>query len=157
MEKNNKSTKTTEANTEVKVFKNASIFGGDLTEKKVKTSDNLDKTSKFICVVNKPIYYIIVALLVAFMLILADFTRYYVSYVVCTILVPIVFFILYKACYKYKYNRETLDMHKVSAGKKLLFFATTFGVGMISTLITAYITVQAFKDGFQLVQQTTMS
>lgn len=106
------------------------------------------KLDCFICVVNKPLFFVLFALNVAFMLYAVSFSTLgtWAVYVGCMAEMVVTNLLLFHACYKYKLNRGTLRVHKVKAWQKACLFIAAIVLGVIVAVSLAVFEVNRLQN-----------
>lgn len=119
-------------------------------EKPTKDSTKkVDNLSKFICTVNKPLYFILFAINVTVLLSCTQLMQnIYLVYIISMVLFIGSFATLYFVCKNIKLKREELKVQRVVLWKKALFVVSSLVVGVLASFIAAVITLQS--QGFDL-------
>ena len=106
------------------------------------------KLDSFICVVNKPIFFILFVINVGFMLYAVSFGTLGTLplYIGCLIEMVVTNLILFYACYKIKLTRGTLRVHKVKFWQKLLLIGGAIILGLIVSITLAFYQVNRYAD-----------
>jgi len=102
----------------------------------------------FICVVNKPMFFILFALNVAFMLYAVSFSTLgtWAVYVGCIAEMVVTNFLLFHVCYKYKLSRGKLKVHKIKAWKKAALFICAVVLGLAVAISLAFFEVNRLSN-----------
>lgn len=113
------------------------------------------KLDTFICVINKPLFFILFALNVALMLYGVSFTRAgtWLVYVGCLIEMVVSNLVLYHICYKIKLSKGKLSIHKIKAWKKALLFGGALLLGVIVSIGLAIYEVNSFANSIGATYQ----
>lgn len=113
------------------------------------------KLDSFICVVNKPIFFILFVINVAFMLYAVSFNNIGTLpvYVGCLIEMIVTNLLLFYACYKIKLRRGTLRVHKIKFWKKLLLLGGALLLGLVVSVCLAFYQVNRFANSINVNSQ----
>lgn len=119
----------------------------------------VDPFSKFICVVNKPLYYLIFCINVIILLMCTQYilVNVYLIYIISMVCFTVSFTLLYKLCKKHKEKVEELNIHKVTFVKKLLFVMLSVVVGIVASVISAAFALQNSPKLEQMVNDYSTS
>lgn len=113
-----------------------------------KTIDNM---SRFICVVNKPLYFILLALTIFSMLEAVTCGKFdaRIAYIVSFIWLIAENIIVYKISYKIKEKHNKLNVVKVKKTKKAQFIIASILVCMVATIILAVYEANKMTYGYK--------
>lgn len=104
------------------------------------------KMDKFICVVNKPIFFLFFMINVAFMLYAVSFSNLstLLVYVGCLFEMILTNSVLFIVCYKLKLKRGTLKVHKIKFWKKALLIGGAILLGLLVSIGLAFYQVNRY-------------
>lgn len=106
--------------------------------------------SKYMCVVNKPLHFIVMSLYTVIFLYIAihmSVNNLWYLYMGSTITVVIAFVSMYKYCYSRKVKADKLNLHKISLARRVIFIAVTLIIMSIISCIGGVIQVYFMMQG----------
>lgn len=122
----------------------------DTSSVKAINNSSVDNFSKFLCIANKPLYFIGLILSLSLMLLMVhtiniNFYFIYVFGATCFITTTIISYLVGKRA---KIKKDTLELHKVNIFKKIVFFSVTFFIGIVVSIVMAITIVYKDKDKY---------
>lgn len=113
---------------------------------------SIDSLSKYLCIANKPLYFLglAVSLVVTLLLIYNFNINFYLLYIfgaTCFIATTIVAYLVGRY---FKVKKDTLDLHQVNGFKKVAFIGITIFIGILVSVVMAVIVAYADKDKYIL-------